>query len=116
MPTLSAMEADPREDKLPRWAVEKLQTLRHVTQGYADEIKGLTGKTVKSSFYLERFGSPDRFYLPQGQRLIFEDAHSRIEITGRYGEKGRLTIYSLENSLIVLPSASNVITVESGKG
>jgi hypothetical protein len=113
MYTQSAMEVDPREDKLPKWAVEKLHTLRLVAQGYADEIKGLTGKTEKSAFYLERFGSPDRFYLPQGQRLIFEEAHSRIEITARYGEKGKLTVYSLENSLLVRPSASNVITVES---
>jgi hypothetical protein len=112
-----ALETDPREERLPVWARDKMTTLRHFAKQATEELTALKQGTKLSEFWLENWNdSQDRFYLPEHCRLMFRDAHTQLDLGKRTDQsKGRLTIYSLHGGLIVRPDASNVVTLESEK-
>jgi len=107
-----ALAADPREEKLPQWAREKLRDLRWAAQDAAKLLSELKLGAEASPFYLEKYsvGSP-KFYLPKHSRFMFENGSNKLEICDQQ-QSPRLKIYAHDGALILHPVASNVVELE----
>ena len=114
-----ALEVDPREEKLPVWARDKLDMMRRATNESRKALHDFMGGSEPGPFWLEPWSGAEnrrRFYLPTSAgRLMFGDpAKTEEDFTisdGRgnsWGKENHLTIVG-RDTLAVLPNASNVI-------
>jgi len=110
---MRALQTDVREEKLPKWAAEALTDLRRKVTELETDIHNLVSKTTVAPFFLQRFQTTNPYYLPENQRLLFDWKHTKLDLNLREAKHGRLTIYSLEGSLIVHPRGANVVELES---
>jgi hypothetical protein len=119
-----ALEVDPREEKLPVWARDKLEMMRRATNESRKTLHDFMQGSEPGPFWLEPWSGVEnqrRFYLPKNVgRLMFGDPnHPDEEFTisdGRgnsWGKDNHLTIVG-RNGLSVLPNASNVIQLKTG--
>jgi hypothetical protein len=110
-----AFEVDPREDKLPRWAQEKMATLRRATLDAVSAYDELREGTRRSSFYIWDHDDQKRFYLPDRASLVFGDgdrSHNLGLYDGGYnGDPGWLRV-SGDGEIMVKPQAANVVLIK----
>jgi hypothetical protein len=114
--TISDLEVDPREDKLPRWVREKLHALRRITMEARAELSAFKHGAEPTPFFLQGFGSgrdDQPFYVPEHfGGLKFgkpNDYHKSINLNAE--RDGWLRI-SGGGAIAVQPSSSNVIFVK----
>lgn len=109
-----ALEVDPREDKLPVWAKEKLTTLRRAATEARNELGNLRGGTEPGRFWLEDWNHGQRFYLPKNAgRLMYGDPHTGSELEfsiSSQSPEGWLSITG--HGVIVAPWVSNVLLIK----
>lgn len=121
-----ALAVDPREEKLPAWARDKLAMMRRATNESRTTLHDLMEGSEPGPFWLEPWSGPDnprRFYLPKyAGRLMFGDPTKTDEdftiSDGRgnsWGLENHLTITGRDR-LAVLPNSSNVIQLSADVG
>lgn len=114
-----ALEVDPREEKLPVWARDKLETMRRATNESRKTLHDFMTGSEPGPFWIEPWSGVEtqrRFYLPSHVgRLMFGDPTKPDEefmiSDGKgnsWGKENLLTI-SGRNGLAVFPNASNMI-------
>lgn len=110
-----ALEADPREVKLPAWAKSKLSDMRRATLDATRALDNLMAGTEPSSFWLESWEDNKRFYLPQfAGCLMFKSAGTELQLlAGTNGMEGWLNISGSASGIIAAPRASNVLYVRN---
>lgn len=117
-----AVAVDPREEKLPAWVREKLNTMRRAAQQALDEIDGIKGGGKPGQFWLESWHDNGRFYLPmQSGRLMFGNPGGEAILMLSAGANGRpdgwLNINGQSGAgLLSAPWASNVMLVKTSDG
>jgi len=73
-----ALAVDPREGKLPRWAYDKLDTLRRAATEARAELDALKSGTKPAEFYIQDHENNGRFYLPRRCCLKVDLGEGRI--------------------------------------
>lgn len=105
-------QADPREDKLPRWAQENLKFLRYRVESLENRLDEISSCTSKSNFWYEDVDFR-KYYIPANSRIMFSDGtmNGVIDISYRDGWPG---IYlNGHGPLTVKPAAANACYVKS---
>jgi len=108
-------EVDPREDKLPRWAFDTINSLRRAlkTEAQRADAARLATDPHGSSAILDRFdGVPVglganavvTFRLPDGYEIQARVKDGMLELTGSPGRRGHA-------ALVVAPWVTNAVRV-----
>lgn len=109
-----AAEVDPREDKLPAWARDKLTTLRRAATDALSELRDIKEGREPTEFWIESHDDDSRFYLPPRSQICWGDPAGEARVTfglpGAQYPKGWLAIRGNLN-LQISPWAANVALV-----
>lgn len=110
-----AAEVDPREEKLPAWARDKLETLRRATADAVAELRDLKGSAEPTDFWIESRDDGSRFYLPPRSQICWgnpDDSEARVVFgaPGALHPSGWLALRGRSN-LQIQPWAANTALV-----
>lgn len=113
-----ALEADPREEKLPRWVQDELARLRMHLGEARDRIAELTGGNEDTDTIVDTDGDyPQR--LKRGATVEFHVGADRfgapmeIRVRVAQSQRGRTVLdVNASDSLLVVPRVSNSIELE----
>jgi hypothetical protein len=105
-------DADPREDRLPKWASENLKFLRARVEVLERRLTEISSGTVQSNFWYED-ADGRKYYIPRHSRLMFSDGtpHGVLDIGYRDGWPG--VYLNGSGALVVKPCAANACYVKS---
>jgi hypothetical protein len=103
---------DPREENLPKWVQENLNSLRLRVSSLEETVKDMESGTTANNFWFESLDG-GKYYMPKHSRLMFSQGsrHSTIDIGFRESWPG-LYLNGYE-SLIIKPSAANSCYIKS---
>jgi hypothetical protein len=110
-----AIEIDPREEKLPAWARDKLKTMRRAATEACKELSDLRGGSPPGPLWLSDWDGGKRFYLPAyAGQLCYGDPnaeHEELSLQAGHPQisKDHLIITARNMVLTVRPHCSNVV-------
>ena len=113
-----ALEIDPREDRLPAWARDKLSTMRRAASEAAAELAALKTGTEPASFWLQSWDDEKRFYLPKNSgRVMFGQGETELQLSENFGGGGGyvgwLSVSGGPGGIVVAPHSSNVVLIRN---
>lgn len=111
---MTALDPDPREDRLPRWAQDELRGLRSWLRQSLDALETRAHPGGTDTYVRRGHGLPDLELAP-GERVRFRVGGSELEVhTESYsgGEPTHLSVSDqTHKSLVVHPWVTNVVHV-----
>ncbi len=107
---------DEREDRLPKWARQKIETLRGDVEFW--KAKASAGPEDSDTFVATMYGELDR-PLGRGETIRFiqgrDEWNREVGIEARLESNGRVFITTRDGPLKITPWASNCCYVEQDK-
>lgn len=106
-------EIDPREEKLPKYAQDKLAILRRELAHYktmAEDLSQTVLSRVDHGIRLERYPEPS-INLPRGARVEFDTKDGKGTISVSKDNYGEISVSTVRR-LLVRPVSSNVVNVD----
>jgi hypothetical protein len=108
------------EQRLPKWAQDRLESYRREIGSLRKELTQLRTGTAVSEFYSENWlggdpRNPEKFYLPQHGRLFYHDTKLPGYRLDMHASPYGMCVLAPDGPLKILPSASNSVYIVSDR-